>query len=548
MKMKKVLALVLAALMMISLVACGQNSNNNPPGGGNNPGNTPGTDGPGGSTDDPGNDPADSIYGGVLDIATHQDTGLDPHATSGAEMYKWSALVYENPLALDQGGNISPNVCEFDLSDDGLTLKLWVRDGMTFHDGSPVEIEDVVASLERAGKLASNVKKYFAGYMANLEVADGVATYTFEKYSPNTVYYIAVLQTWAAVLPKEVCEKYGEEMITDAADAIGTGPYKLTSYEPGIGYKTVRYDNYVKLEGYTGEAGPKMAYMDAINLWINQDETSMFTAFMNGDYDITNLSEVDYNQTMLQMGGYKIFGLASAKTLYLAFNTKGDRPVNDANLRKAIACLVNLADFATLQGAGITFDPSPIPEGNQYHSDLFKDADYLGTGTEMAQKYLDASNYNGEEIVILAAKNEKLCVLLESYLSDFGLNVKLDYTSDESYYLDNSNPYDIMIAGATMVASYPALVPAALKNTYWGNARKDELFKALDNEPIGSVASLEMWDELVDLWIDDASIVMLYSYSGNGSTIREELYPNNPGMFFNVFYNTYWTNPSEHMN
>lgn len=545
MQMKKMLALVLAALMMISLVACGPNSNDSPSGG-NNVSSTPGTGGPGNTPDPAGND-ADSIYGGVLDIATHLDTGLDPHYTSSFELYKWSDLVYETPLALDAEGNISPNVCNFELSDDGLTLKLWVRDGMTFHDGSPVEIEDVVASLERSGKLASNVKKFFASYIESLDVADGVATYKFNAYSPNTVYYISVLQTWSAVLPREICEKYGEDQISDAADAIGTGPYKLVGYEPSIVYKMVRYEDYVKLEGYTGEAGPKMAYMDTINLWINGDETSMFTAFMNGDYDMINAAEDEMTAMLLKQGGYKLDPQVGAKILYLAFNTKGDRPVNDPNLRKAITCLVNIADFTALQEAGDPLDPSPIPQGNQYYSDKFKNADYLATGKEMAQKYLDASGYNGEEIVILAAKNIELCVLLESYLKDFGLNVKLDYTSDSSYYLDNSNPYDIMIAGSSMVASYPALIPTALRDTYWGNERKDELFKALDNEPIGSAASLEMWEELVDLWIDDASVVLLYAYAGDAMPIPEDLYPNNAGTFFCAYYNAYWANPSEHM-
>ena len=105
--MKKLLVLLLALSLAFSIVACGGKTN------------------PPVSTETQGADPEAAKYGGVLDIAIHTDPGsIDPHYTSGTEFYKYSNNVFENPLAQDAKGNIVANVCEYELSEDGLTLKL----------------------------------------------------------------------------------------------------------------------------------------------------------------------------------------------------------------------------------------------------------------------------------------------------------------------------------------------------------------------------------------------------------------------------------------
>ena len=189
--MKKLLALLLALVMIVGLVACGPKSKDaeNPPAQSGTPDVTPDETQ---SIIDQNSDVAEEDrYGGVLDLVWSACTDhFDPH-TSGWPTYFWAQNVYETPLSRDSGGNLCPNVCEFEVSDDALTLKLWVREGVIFHDGSAVEIEDVVASLDRAGKRYAKIGKAFNNKIASVEVADGVATYTFTDYNPETLYYIS---------------------------------------------------------------------------------------------------------------------------------------------------------------------------------------------------------------------------------------------------------------------------------------------------------------------------------------------------------------------
>lgn len=555
--MKKSISVLLAIVMMVSMVACGTSAGN-----ATEPVQVAETAEQATEaktveevTTAAEVDPEAEKKGGVLDIAIYTDPGsIDPHAVIGAEMYKWASSVYETPLSYDASGNLCPNVCDFELSEDGKTLKLWVRDGMTFHDGSTVEIEDVVASLERCALLQKDMKTNVIDIIESLDVKDGNATYIFSKYNPKTVDMLCSFKTIAAVMPKEICEKYGADTFTDVADVIGTGPYKLAKYTPSIGYEMERYDGYAPVpEGHDGEAGPKKAYLDKINLWINTDNTSRFTALLNGEYDVVNDVQDENYIELMKASGYEPVRTNSTKTFYMAFNTKGTRSVNDANLRKAIASMLDQDSCITINNAVSTAskDGSPLPTSSLYYNDKFEKADYVGAkDIELAKKYLAESNYNGEEIVILAFKFPDVCTVLEQDLKELGLNAKIvtmDTTAGNEFVADPNNAWDVIFAGATQVSAHPALLPKALVDTYWGSERKDELMKALKGERYGSAESLAQWDELSSLWIDDAAVVCVYDYSMI-DVHHKDLVHDNPCNYFNHYYNMYWVNPSEHMN
>lgn len=273
--MKKVLALTLALVLALGLVACG-------------PASGPAGEGGVVNTDIPEED----RYGGTLDmyVSSFSDT-FDPHFTTGWVSYNWSCGVYENPIARDDKGNFVPGVCDFELSEDMLTLKLWPREGVKFHNGDLVEIEDVVATIERAGGMVSNMKNYWTPYVAGVTVENGVATYTFTEFNINTLLYLAHWANWNGVMPKEILEKYGSDPINQLEDAIGTGPYKVVGYQTNALVELERFEDYIPtgVES-TNYAGSKKAYLDRVNVWVNSEASSVFSKLMAGEYDIGSVS------------------------------------------------------------------------------------------------------------------------------------------------------------------------------------------------------------------------------------------------------------------
>ena len=136
---KKLVALLMTALMLLSLVACG---------GGSTPTPTPEPDG----------SPKGDRYGGHMVIVNNQDyASIDPQNTNGSMGPSiWMQHIYETPVARGADGRIFPLICDFTESEDGLTYTFTVRE-YYFHNGEKVTIEDVLASLERAALLRAGI-------------------------------------------------------------------------------------------------------------------------------------------------------------------------------------------------------------------------------------------------------------------------------------------------------------------------------------------------------------------------------------------------------
>ena len=118
---KKILSLILATVMALCIFA----------------GCTPNEDIGSSNLEDNG-----PQYGGVLNLAWtgNGSDSLDPLYNTGWLTYIWATNVFETAISRDADGNFVPCVCNFELSEDRMTLKLWVRDGVTFHNGDPVTI------------------------------------------------------------------------------------------------------------------------------------------------------------------------------------------------------------------------------------------------------------------------------------------------------------------------------------------------------------------------------------------------------------------------
>ena len=145
---KKLLALLMAACMLLGLMAgCTGDSGNEDP----VADATGNADATGGAEDTrPAMEPQ---YGGHLNVAASKVLhGIDPVTKAQIWYYMYETAVFENPLTRDAENNIAPGVCDYEMSEDGMTITLWVREGLTFHDGSLVEIEDVKASIEEFTK------------------------------------------------------------------------------------------------------------------------------------------------------------------------------------------------------------------------------------------------------------------------------------------------------------------------------------------------------------------------------------------------------------
>jgi len=495
-------------------------------------------------------------YGGHLNMHSPAAIlGIDPVFRATVWYYTWLGAVYEGPLTRDAENQIAPGVCDYELSEDKLTLKLWPREGITFHDGSAVEAEDVKASIERAMNLGNSVNDFVKPVIKEMSITDNVLTIQFTQYSEAAMSRLASYQTWMGVMPKEICEKYATKEFKTVADVIGTGPYKMTEYVARTSVTLERYDGYVPVadDSRSGYAGVKHAYLDSITVWENTDYSSATMGMLAGNYDLTDVIETEY-QDMAADAGIIRKQYNECNTLYLAYFNNDGGPnlcAKYPDLRKAIMAAIDMDEFANTVGDNaVNVDGRPPVLDERFQTDYYLQTDWYGeTNQDAVDAYLDAARaqgYKDEPIQIIASSMGTGTTLLTGYLENAGINyevVMMDGTAAGEFLIDSNNNWDIKFDYQTG-AMTPGSLSLEMTTMWYGSEKRDELVAKLQSLETESQEYMDTWHELHQLLVDDCTIV-IFGFLDWYWCYREGLYVDYEGVHPYLF-NAYWNDPSQH--
>ena len=169
------------------------------------------------------------IYGYPITVSR-----LDPHKASISQDATTLFPVYDRLVHLSPQGRPDPGLAEsWEFSDDGLTLTLHVREGVTFHDGATLDAAAVKANLDRAkGVEGSSVATDLAA-MASVTVVDPM-TVDITLSQPN-VAIIGSLADRAGIM---VSPKALADGVDLDANMVGAGPFKLVEHAPATARRT----------------------------------------------------------------------------------------------------------------------------------------------------------------------------------------------------------------------------------------------------------------------------------------------------------------------
>ena len=554
--MKKLIALLLVLVMLVGcLAACGNNEETQPSG--NTPAEPTGTT-PADPTESQPIPEGEPQVGGIVTYSWYElSPTFDPYGQSSWTTYMWANNNFEPCLARGEDGVIYPLVCNYDYAEDGMTLKLWVREGVKFSDGTDVTIEDVLASLQRAALFTPKVKTALWDVVDTYDITDGVLTFNFKEFNIATFgTFSNPRASYGGIMPKWVCDKYGENLIDDPNDCIGTGPYKLDPEESqaGVRYEFVRNEHYVACEespDHNGLASPRRQYLDGIVVLKNADNSSQLMALMNGELSALAQQDVTAFNTNLEPNGYTANTYSTGGVYYLFYNCNEKRAVADVNLRRAIAAIL---DYDELQIAvrGDLYDPSvnsPVACGTAYETDAFSNAEWTAkreSNKEVAKKYLDQSSYNGETLIMITDNSAAAAVFIED-LESIGINCNrqnLDNPTMIAYANDGTLDWDMILRTNPISQNYPAEMNNSFYNN-WHNERALELIALLDTVPVNSDKSVAYWNELAELMADEVPFIIFGAV--------EEFFVSAPGLVndrqgvWRYWFNDWWTDPAAHM-
>lgn len=276
----------------------------------------------------------------ILRVASEDpQVPLDMQLNTYSIIMKVTDNVTESLMLTNDKGELEPTLlAEMPvLSEDKLTYSFTLKDGVTFHNGAPLTSNDVKYSLERMVskyKMSSLLEKV-AGYqeffdeqadeITGIEIVDDTHfnIHMSEIYTP----LLSALSTpYCAIYPAEACEEAGDNW--GMSVLYGTGPFKLVSYQTGVGVELAKNENYhggeVKLDGikYTFIDDPNTGVLEYQkgNIDVVYLDASLYPTYANGDLK-------DELYTFNPVGGY-----------YLSLNVKD---IPEVKVREAMTYAID---------------------------------------------------------------------------------------------------------------------------------------------------------------------------------------------------------------
>ena len=397
---------------------------------------------------------ADSKFGGIIKGVNESGTfSLDNLFTSQFSTRNVAAHIYETVVTFDDDLAVQPQIAKWNISGDGMVFTFTIdRDGLSWHDGTPVTSADLIQSIERWETTASpgSFNGIFFGELNNTEeVSDTVFKMTFNRPLVTVLNGMGAMASRVPIMmPKLLAETSANESVDTY---IGSGPYKLNEWIKGDRVELERHEGYVaRTEQTSGFAGKRWAYADEIHILEIPDQTTRLAALEAGQVDYVAELANDFYNRLTDNPDLKVYLNEPGVRPFVWFNMAVS-PTDDKDVRFAI---VNSFDHEQSLIAASGGDPFYTVCGVEtWCVDGFDTAGYeikwsdLQQGLELwnvndkelALERAEAAGYNGEEILLNASQDVPYLfntsqVIFEN-MKDAGFNVKLmvrDHAANDS--------------------------------------------------------------------------------------------------------------------
>lgn len=370
--------------------------------------------------------PAEPKQGGTLRM-TISDAGatdsFDPGTLLNVNGYTLTNSVFDQLATF--GADFAPEpalAVSWEPSADAKTWTIKLREGVTWHDGTPFTSKDVVYTMKRWVDDKTGGAMY--GFVSGTITAEGISapddlTVVLELAKPSGT----LIQTFAA-LPYSAIVKDGT---TDfSKTAVGTGPYKVEEFAPGQGWKLVRNDAY-----WGGTP-----YVDAIQATTVPDPSAKVQAALSGSTDLTDLIPSSLWPTLEGQDSAVLSPVKNYNTFWFTFD-QTQKPYDNPKVIEALKLGTNREAIlqTALQGAGTVLADMPVdPTTSWYPSDVTPEYN-----VEKAKALLAEAGYpNGFDLEMAVNSSvpgqADVGVAWQQSMKDIGVNVTLNQLPGDTYY------------------------------------------------------------------------------------------------------------------
>lgn len=465
-----------------------------------------------------------------------EPTCLDPHVGGNYPQALISTQYLEPLLGRDADGNIVPWLAtDWEISDDGLTIDLTLRDDITFTDGTPFDADAVVANIEH---LQDPDTGSSTGYLAVEKVASTQALdathVRFNLSEPDSALLESLTQQWTAMQSPAGIER---GMDANCTAPIGTGPFIVTEWVAQDHITLTRNEDYVASSPTAAHTGP--AYVEAIEWRFIPDAATRYAALLSGEVNVIDNPQPD--------------AIAAADSSDDVVHVDAPRP-GSSNRLELNAGQAPFDDIRVREAFIRAADPTPgieslfLGTATRSYSALssvepvaVSDPDLFATNVEAANELLDEAGWterdedgtrmkDGERLTVRipvstnqsTAAEQSLFEQIQANTAEVGFDVVLTPSDLSTWYAAlGANEYEAVSAPYTKVGPdvlrflyhTDGITPAP--SGYFANHAQlsdpevDELLTAASQE-YDSAARAELYTQAQELILESYSILPLY--------------------------------------
>ncbi len=267
---------------------------------------------------------------------------LDPHLSPLQLDASVMANIWEPLVSYGYGTDLVPRLAErWDISADARVYHIHLKEGVRFHDGSPMDAEDVLLSFMRAIRPGTKfqgyrllqpvlgAKQYHQGKSSSIEgirILDQT-TIEIEMEMPLPFFLSILTSVNLAILPKSMWDE-------DEILPIGTGPFLAEDYVPSRKLQLKRHSYYHR---------PGFPNVERVTMELSVPPAERVSRFLEGEIDLLTDTVLEELRAMGEAGSMRKIlrrEVTSLATNYLLVQ-KRFSPFNDVRVRQALALAVD---------------------------------------------------------------------------------------------------------------------------------------------------------------------------------------------------------------
>lgn len=442
--------------------------------------------------------------------------------------------IVEPLVTKDAEGNIQPKLAtDWEISEDGRVWTFTLREGVTFHDGTPFNAEAVKQSFERLLNEEFNLdrRRFYAG-ITEIEVVDEhtVRFTTEEPWGPLLSFFTYIA---AAIVSPDLADQ------KDFTHLVGTGPFKLESWTPGE--ETV----LVRNEDYWGEA----PLLERVVFREVPEDSTRIAMLQTGEIDVDMEAAPQLLSQFENNDDFVVVSVPSERGLSLDFNV-GREPFDDVRVRQAVLHAINVDDIINGVMFGQASALNAFPGCTPQVTGCYEIPGYHDYNPDRARELLAEAGYpDGLEATMVYGSpryplHPQILTAIQAQLQEVGIELELVALEWGAYIEELAKPVDETSVDVTSWAwssvigdaalglarlNSVNLPPACCDVMFYVNERVDELLQEADRATDPD-ERFEILKEIQEIAAEDMPILYLLQYNVsvvyNANVHDIEFYPN----------------------